>query len=110
MTTLISGDFKLLVDHNGAAGWTGPVFPNSTNPNGGIDAIEHCGRGDGCLYSIINDPGERITKMPDKLKEMREKLSKYQATHFNPDRGEKDLAACDAALNDYGGLWGPYLK
>ena len=77
MTTLISSDYKLLVDHNGAAGWTGPVFPNTTNPNGGIDVVEHCERGDRCLYNIIDDLGEHInlaSKMPDKLKEMRKKL------------------------------------
>ena len=113
MTTLINGDFKLLVGTNGAAGWTGPVFPNSTNPDGGIDAVEHCEKGDGCLYDIINDPGEHnnlASKMPNKLKEMRDRLSEYQTTHFNPDRGEKDLAACEAALNEYGGFWGPYVK
>ena len=113
MTTLISGDFKLLIASNNDAGWTGPVYPNSTNPNGGIGVAEHCDKIGGCLYNIMDDPGEHnnlASKMPDKLKEMQDKLSKYQATHFNPDRGERDPAACEAALNKYGGFWGPYVN
>ena len=88
--TLISGDFKILVGTNNDAGWTGPVYPNSTNPSGGIDTIVHCNQGDGCLYDIINEPGEHYnlaSKMPDKLKEMQQKLSEYQGTHFSPDHG-----------------------
>ena len=112
-TTLISGDFKILVGTNNDAGWTGPVYPNSTNPNGGIDAIVHCDQGNGCLYNIINDPGEHFnlaSKMPDKLKEMQKKLSDYQATHFSPDRGQITPLACQAALGEYGGFWGPFIK
>ena len=113
MTTLISGDYKILLGTNRMAGWTGPVYPNNTNPNGGIDAIEYCGEHRGCLYNIFKDPGEHhnlASKMPGKLKEIRDKLSEYQATHFNPDRGEKSPLACEAALNEYGGFWGPFIK
>ena len=113
MTTLISGNYKILMGNNGKAGWTGPVYPNNTNPDGGIDAREHCGKRHGCLYDIINDPGEHknlASQMPHKLKKMRKKLRKYQVTHFNPNRGEKSPAACEAALNEYGGFWGPFIK
>ena len=113
MNTLINGYYKVLTGMNVDAGWTGPVYPNNTNPNGGIDAIEHCDKGQGCLYDIIKDPGEHhnlASQMPDKLKEMREKLSEYQSTHFNPDRGEQWPGACEAALNEYGGFWGPFIK
>ena len=37
-------------------------------------------------------------------------LSKYQATHFNPDRGKRWPGECEAALDEYGGFWGPFLK
>ena len=112
LTTLISGDYKVLVGTNSDAGWTGPVYPNNTHPDGGIEAVEHCGESHGCLYNIMKDPEERVnlaTKMPDILKEMRAKLSKYQATHFNPDRGDVWPGACEDALNKYGGFWGPFL-
>ena len=113
MTTLISGDYKILMGTNSNAGWTGPVFPDNTDPDGGINGRERCGEDRGCLYDIINDPREHhnlASKMPRKLKKMRERLRKYQATHFNPNRGEKSPAACEAALNEYGGFWGPFIK
>ena len=111
MTTLISGNYKILTGTVSKTGWSGLVYPNNTNPEGGIHAREHCGNR-GCLYDIINDPGEHnnlASQMPRKLKKMK-KLGKYRATHFNPNRGEKSPAACEAALNEYGGFWGPFIK
>ena len=105
--------YKILMGTNGNAGWTGPVYPNSTDPDGGVIACEHCSKRQGCLYDIINDPGEHhnlASRMPRKLKKMRERLREYQATHFNPNRGEGSQAACDAALNEYDGFWGPFIK
>ena len=113
MTTLISGDYKILTGTNNDAGWTGPVYPNNTDPDGGIDATEHCEKSPGCLYNIIKDPEEYhnlASQMPKKLREMQERLSEYQATHFNPDRGQKWPGACEAALNQYGGFWGPFIN
>lgn len=109
--TLISGDYKILAGTVGQAGWTGPLYPNSTNPAGGIFASEHCGD-TGCLYNIKDDPEERTNladKMPDMLKEMQSKLANYQATYFNPNRGKMWPGACDTAMNTYGGFWGPFL-
>ena len=107
---LISNDYKIIIGNVDQAGWTGPQYPNLTNPSGGINVIEHCG--DGCLYNIKDDPEERVnlaSKMPDKLKEMQQKLAMYQATHFAPDRGSPWPGACDAALNKYNGFWGPFI-
>ena len=109
-TTLISGDYKILTGDNEQAGWTGPVYPNTTTPSG-ISAVEHCGDS-GCLYNIKNDPEERenlADKMPDILKEMQSKLKKYQASRFNPDRGKGSPTACETALKTYHGFWGPFL-
>ena len=111
LTTLISGEYKILIHDNRYAGWTGPVYPNNTHPEGGIDTVGSCGE-KGCLYNIIKDPEEHInlaTQMPDVLKGMLTKLQKYQATHFNPDRGNIWPGACDTALKKYGGFWGPFL-
>ena len=110
--TLISGQYKILTGNVDLAGWTGPVYPNTTKPSG-ISAIEHCGDS-GCLYNIIDDPEEYtnladIVKMPDVLKEMQAKLAKYQATHFAPDRGSVSPAACETALKVYHGFWGPFV-
>ena len=109
--TLISGDYKILTGDVTENGWTGPQYPNQTNPRGGIIGVEHCGD-DGCLFNIKDDPEERVnlaTKMPDMLKEMQTKLKQVQATYFNPDRGGVWPGACDTALNKYGGFWGPFL-
>ncbi|XP_019856107.1 PREDICTED: arylsulfatase B-like isoform X2 [Amphimedon queenslandica] len=110
--TLISGDYKILIGNVNEAGWTGPQYPNQTNPNGGITAIEHCGD-DGCLYNIKDDPEERnniATKEPEMLKKMQDKLKNYQATYFNPDRGPVSPDACTMALDTYGGFWGPFVS
>ena len=110
-STLISGEFKILTGTQLQAGWTGPEYPNNTNPHGGIAAIQDCGDG-GCLYNIRKDPEERenlATRMPDVLKSMQQKLLKHQATYFNPSRGNIWPGACDAALNKYNGFWGPFL-
>ena len=109
--SLISGPYKILTGTVVQAGWTGPQFPNSTHPNGGISAKEECGNS-GCLYNIIDDPLEHInlaTKETEILGTLQKKLAKYQTSYFNPDRGKESSLACDAALNKYGGFWGPYL-
>lgn len=70
LTALISGEYKILTGDVKSAGWTGPTYPNNTHPDGGINAIEHCGNS-GCLYNIIQDPEERTnlaSKTPDVLK------------------------------------------
>ena len=111
INTLISGDYKILVGVVPQAGWTGPQYPNLTNPHGGIRAMEKCGD-TGCLYNIKTDPEERVnlaTQMPDVLKTMQAALNKYKQDYFNPDRGGVWPGACDTAVNQYGGFWGPFL-
>ena len=110
--TLISGDYKILTGDIKLAGWTGPVYPNNTNPQGGVQGVEHCGE-TGCLYNIRKDPEEYVNlakSMPDVLHKMKSKLTEYRSTRFEPDRGHPwRPEACNAALNKYGGFWGPFL-
>ena len=106
--TLIVDDYKILTGDIPNAGWTGPHYPNSSQR---IDNTMHCGN-TGCLYNIKTDPGEYINladRMPDLLSKMREKLSEYQSTLFEPDRGKEWPGACNAALHQYSGFWGPFL-
>ena len=110
--TLISGDYKILQGDVQQAGWTGPQYPNLTNPNGGIRTVEHCGDG-GCLYNIKEDPEERVnlaSTMPGVLKTMQQKLAKYQATYFNTTRGAPSRIACQTAMDKYKGFWGPFIS
>jgi arylsulfatase I/J len=107
---LISGDYKILVGRVSNAGWTGPQYPNNTNPAGGITAVENCN--EGCLFNIKEDPEERNnlnTTMTEVLSKMQEKLKMYFTTFFNPDRGKTDPRACETAINEYRGFWGPWL-
>ena len=110
INTLISGSYKILLGTVAQAGWTGPHYPNLTNPRGGISTSEECGD-DGCLYNIVNDPEERVNlaaRMPEMLKTMQKKLSDYVSGYFDPDRGKAWPDACKAAI-DYGNFWGPFL-
>ena len=110
--TLISGDYKLLIGTIVRAGWTGPQYPNQTNPNGGIAAIQDCGI-NGCLYNIKDDPEERKDisgDMPNIMKLMYLAIEEYQETHFNPDRGPVSPDACKMALDTYDGFWGPFVS
>ena len=109
--SLISGPYKILTGTVPQAGWTGPQFPNSTHPKGGITSKEMCGE-TGCLYNIIDDPEEHTNlaqKETDILETLQKKLAQYQASYFNPDRGSESPLACQAAMTKYGGFWGPYL-
>jgi arylsulfatase I/J len=108
--TLISDDYKIITGSVRYSVWTGPQYPNTTTNGKSIGKSEDCG--DGCLFNIKDDPCEYenlAVKMPDMLKTMQKKLKQYQATYFNPDRGEIWPGACDTALNTYGGFWGPFL-
>ena len=107
--SLISGPYKILTGKIGSAGWTGPQFPNNTHK--GIPGSQDCGDA-GCLYNILDDPEERVdlaNKEQDILKEMQQKIAKYQATYFKPNRGSVVPEACQAVINKYGGFCGPFL-
>ena len=108
---LIRGKYKILTGMTIMSDWTGPQYPNKTATNGnGLWAIHNCGR-TGCLYNIEDDPYEEMDlaeQNPIILASMLSKLQEYQATRFNPDRGPISPLACDAALNVYGGFFGPF--
>ena len=48
-------------------------------------------------------------KMPDFFAQMQKKLKTYQEMHFNPDRGSTWPGACETAIKQYSGFWGPFL-
>lgn len=108
---LISGDFKILMGNMEQAGWTGPQYPNQTNPSGGIAASVDCGS-TGCLYNIKQDPEERTnlaSTMPDLLQEMQIRLVQLNFSYFSPKRGGPWPGACQFAEEKYGNFWGPFL-
>ena len=112
INTLISGDYKILMGEMDQAGWTGPQYPNNTNPFGGIDATLDCGS-IGCLYNIKQDPEERTNlalSMPEVTIEMKLKLAQLNRSYFNPKRGDAWPGACQTAVEKYGNYWGPFLS
>ena len=111
VNALISGNYKILTGKMNQAGWTGPQYPNTTNPAGGIKESVDCGD-TGCLFNIKDDPEERkdlASSMPDMLSQMRMKLATMNSTYFNPDRGSAWPGACEAAVVKYKNFWGPFL-
>lgn len=89
--------------------WTGPQFPNSsTDPNDWETAVD-CTLG--CLFNLTQDAEERddlASRHPDKVQQMVARISELNRTVFSPHRGSKDLKACQVALHDNGGFWGPF--
>ena len=107
---MISGDYKILMGRMEQAGWTGPQYPNQTNPSGGIGTVVEC-RDTGCLFNIKDDPEERhnlASTMPEMLNEMKTKFMKLNKTYFNPNRGKAWPGACESVVK-YGNFWGPFL-
>ena len=102
--------WKLLTGDVQQAVYTGPHYPNSTTDEISALFVGHCAQG--CLYNIAEDPRETTdlaTAMPAKVAELYKKVTAYESTAFNPHRGPVDPAACEKALGEYGGFWGPFI-
>jgi len=111
---LIRDGYKIVVGKNSQAGWAGPAYPNSTSHWNPDLSIEECGvhPGDGCLYNIMEDPGEHVnlaSEKPHIFKRMLNRIADINKGFFNPDRGTDDPAACRMATTRYGGFWGPFV-
>ena len=78
--------------------------------------VHDCGAS-GCLFNLSQDPNEHEDKaaiMPSLAKEMLDQLAQLNRTTFSPYRGpgeqNKDVgAACTAAVDRYGGFFGPFV-
>lgn len=109
--TLISGQFKIITGIVYKNNWYGPLFYHPKNEPV-PDILDYTDCGSGCLFNIINDPGELedlATKFPLILEKMQKKLAKYQATFFNPDHGNIFSGAGELFFTKYGKHIGPFL-
>lgn len=74
--------------------------------------MAECGES-GCLYNIKEDPYEYMDfwplNFPISWKEIQTKLAADQATYFHPDRRRLWRGACDFAVHNYSGFWGPFI-
>mmetsp|Transcript_125716 Transcript_125716/g.367326 ORF Transcript_125716/g.367326 Transcript_125716/m.367326 type:complete len:626 (-) Transcript_125716:132-2009(-) len=111
--SLGGGLWKLLVGSIPMDGWQGPHYPNaSTLGWAAQDSIHSCEKG--CLFQLDADPTEHhnlAEAEPQRVQSMLASLRQHNATAFSPDRGQRDTnGACKAAMELYGGFWGPWLR
>jgi arylsulfatase I/J len=107
------GLWKLLVGSVPMNGWQGPSFPNASTSGWAAEkSIHDCGE-TGCLFELRSDPTEHVDLAASEVARVQallERLREGNATTFSPDRGAPDTAAaCEAAMVQYGGFWGPWL-
>lgn len=107
---LISGKYKLLVGQINEAIWTGPKFPNGTILDEEWGTTVDCSVG--CLYDLESDEGEHndlAAANPELVSRMLSRMQEINATCFTPWRGPRSPLGCKRALEDYNGVWGPFL-
>ena len=100
--------YKLIIGTTHQNVWTGPQYPNASTkwPNTANDCTN------GCLYNVFTDTTEHndvASTYPDIVTSMRARISELNATMYRPDRGTPSKLACTAALEKWGGFWGPFL-
>jgi arylsulfatase B len=102
------------------AGWTGPVFPNSTSPDPDLPTMT-CESG-GCLFDVMADPGEThdlARQFPDVAAAMGARLAVLvEGFYSNSDAGGQSMCPisvkqdclCWAAQHLWGNFVGPFHK
>lgn len=106
--------WKLLVNGESMAIWTGPEFPNASTATEGTTAetvFFDCD--EGCLYELDQDPTERAdvaSVYPQVFAELKRLAEDFNATVFSPDRGAVETLACTTAQTTYQNFWGPFLQ
>lgn len=108
------GLWKLLVNEVPMAVWTGPTFPNTTDPADWTHSPEnvwaHCG--EGCLFAIDADESETTdlaSLYPDIVAELKSKAAHANTTVFSPYRGKAHRSCCGHAQTTNKNFWGPFL-
>eukprot|EP01060_Flectonema_neradi_P000751 TRINITY_DN10467_c1_g1_i1.p1 TRINITY_DN10467_c1_g1~~TRINITY_DN10467_c1_g1_i1.p1 ORF type:complete len:519 (+),score=73.58 TRINITY_DN10467_c1_g1_i1:43-1599(+) len=111
---LIVGDYKLVRFAQPYCFWQGVVYPNQTTDH---KHEPDCSCGvEGCLFDIINDPGEHNdlkNTLPDKHAELlarAQALDKESIEYGRPQqwRGQvNNTLACEQLVKN-SGFWGPY--
>lgn len=108
-----NGLWKVILGDESQYVGVGPAYPNTSTP--GFDSqskqyVRNCGHG--CLFELRSDPTENndlAQQLPEKVDALRARIETYAASSFNPQRGRTDPAACDYAVKEYGGFWGPFI-
>lgn len=120
---LIRADgLKLLLGQVDGGFYQGPAFPNASgwpawvpldcgNFTSTAASAVDSGQG-GCLFDIFADPNETTdiaAQRPADVAQMRARIAELQATVYSPMRGDADPRACEVALANYSGFFGPFI-
>lgn len=115
--SLLSWPYKLQLGLQEFSSWGGPVYPNASSTDVGINQIMNCGA-TGCLYNVEADPTEQnniAAEYPALTAFLVQRLGNLSRTFWsNNDTGVDVcppgtlLCGCWAADNVWGGFFGPY--
>lgn len=64
------------------------------------------------MFQVFTDPNEEndvAAEHPDIVKELYARINELQKGVYSPDRGSDNGMACKAALDKWGGFWGPFV-
>jgi len=120
---LISGRYKLMLGPQIEATWSGVVYPNASSPADPVDPgpTLACGT-TGCLFDVVDDPTEHndvAAAHPALAASMKARLVELRKGFFTNDDDFTNSTvcppgvnvtpcACWAALNVWGGYFGPW--
>jgi arylsulfatase I/J len=118
---LIVGDYKLIWNEQvKEAGWTGPQYPNASSTVEDVEKVLlNCSSG--CLFDVVEDRGEHVDLASQRfglMEQLKARLVELRRDFFENDDVGNDSCppdidmpcACWAALNYYGGYFGPYQE
>ena len=118
-SSIISYPWKFLKGPQWWSGWQGPIYPNSSSPSESPNIWEFCG--EGCLYNLVEDPGERVNvagEHADLVRSLSSRIDTLAQGFFsnNDTPGEslcppgEPLCGCWAAVHVWKGFLGPYQR
>jgi arylsulfatase I/J len=122
--SLIQGQWKLITEQQIEATWSGPNYPNSSSVNNPVDPGPKLLCPTGCLFDVVADITEHVdvaAQHPDVVASMTARLKVLSQSFFdNSDDftatsvcppgvvNASSPCACWAALNVWGGYFGPW--
>jgi arylsulfatase A-like enzyme len=118
-SALIQGQYKLLTGPQIEATWSGPSYPNASSPASPVDPGPTLKCAGGCLFDVIADPTEHndiAAQNPALVASMSARLAELVKGYYTNNDTFVNLCpsnitmpcACWAALNTWGGYFGPY--
>merc|ERR1711879_1097012 len=105
---LISGKYKVVLGMQTYGFWQGPIYPNATTNHTRDDVNIQCEPG--CLYNIIDDPGEHndlAKTLPEKLRELIGRWSELSATRYEAPSRQANTNLCEVYAQAHEGFCGP---